>query len=132
MVGVDARRNGQSLGKAAKAAVKMQITRDTRVLRWGSCARGSGFDGGEERDDGEGAAVFDFAGGAEELFGDFQGAVVQAAGEGSAAAGAASVEGSADAGERVHQDDDVLAEFDFALAALDDELGEVQVLFDGV
>src|SRR6202034_1764738 len=83
-------------------------------------------------DDGQRAAVFDFASRAEEAFGDFQSAVIQSAGHGAAAAGATGVEGAADAGQAVEQHHDVAAELHFAFAALDDERRHFQMFFNGV
>ena len=61
---------------------------------------------------------------------DFQRAGIDAAGHGASAAGHGVVEGAADAGDRVEQDEDVLAGFDEALGALDGELRDAGVALD--
>ena len=78
------------------------------------------------------AAFLELSGGAEQLLGDFQRAVVQPAGHRPPAARAADVEGAAEARQRVQQHDDVAAELDLPLAALDHQLREVDVLVDRV
>src|SRR5688500_15085049 len=82
--------------------------------------------------DRQAAAVLDLARGAEEALGDLERARVEPAGHRAAAALAAYVVGSSQSRERVEEDDDVLAELHAPLAPLDDELGQVDVLVDGV
>ncbi len=88
---------------------------------------GFGFDeGGGE--DGEGAAVFDVAGGSEEFAGFLEGYWGDAAGaDGAALHGG--VVATGEACEGVEEEDDVFAEFDHALGAGDDEVRDLGVAF---
>ena len=77
--------------------------------------------GGEDR---QRAAVLDVARGAEEPLRRVERARVDTAGEDAPAGRGREVVGAAEAGDRVEQDDDVVAQLDQPLGALDRELGD--------
>src|SRR5512137_623620 len=79
-------------------------------------------------DDGEGAALLGLAGRAEEPLRALQRAAVDAAGEGAPGRLDLAVVGAGEPGDRVEQDDDVLASLDEPLGALHGHLGRVDVL----
>src|SRR4051812_3128922 len=73
-------------------------------------------------EDGQRAAVFDVAGGAEEALGRVQRRGVDTTGEDAPAGGGGQVVGAAQPGDRVQQDDDVVAHLDQPLGPLDGQL----------
>ena len=98
----------------------LELLEDHRVHDRAGVDQGGG-------EDGQAAAVFDVAGRAEELLGLDQGAGFDAAGHDAAAGGRLGVVGTTKAGDRVEQDDHVLAALDQALGLVDGHLGDLHV-----
>ena len=83
-------------------------------------------------DDGQRAAFFERAGRGEQLLGDVHRLDVDAAAHRAAGVADPLVERAGQAGDRVEQQEHVLAHFGEPLAALDDELRQADVAFDVV
>ena len=79
-------------------------------------------------DDGQGAALLDVARAAEELLGRVQRDGVDAAGQRASGGGDGQVVGAGEAGDGVEEDDDVLAQLDQALGAVEAQLGDAALL----
>lgn len=82
-------------------------------------------------EDGEAAAAFDVAGGAEEALGRIEGGRIDAAREDAPARRLREVVGARQTGERIEQDHHIGTVFDEALRALDHELGNRDVVLAG-
>ena len=80
-------------------------------------------------DNGQRAAFFDFAGGGEHFARNFQRARIDTAGHRAAAAAMHAVVGAGDAGDGIEQNENILARFHHAAAALDHETGQAHVRF---
>src|ERR1035437_6042484 len=83
-------------------------------------------------DDGERAALFDVAGGAEESLGSLQGVRVHAAGEDFAGGGHDGVVGAGETGDGVEENDHIALVLDEALGLFDDHLGDLHVAGGGL
>ena len=83
------------------------------------------------RENGEAAAILDFAGGPEELAGWIEGDGVHAAGEGPTTGGNGEVVGAGEPGKAVEKDAHILAGLNESLGAFEDELGDLAVRLDG-
>ena len=84
------------------------------------------------REDRQRAALFDVSGGAEESLGLLQRVGVHAAGQDLAGVRDFGVVGAGQAGDRVEQNDDVLAELDVALGLFDHHFGDLNVAAGGL
>src|SRR4051812_16206375 len=115
------------LVRQAAVELDLRVTRALELLEDDRVHRGARLDQ-RRGDDRERAAVLDVAGRAEEALGRVQRRGVDTTGEDAPAGGGGQVVGTAQAGDRVQQDDDVVAHLDQALGPLDGQLGDGRVV----